>query len=152
MWTDTDYHELVEDLSNASPREVAIAMDLMLREQSGDPRVIPLIERYLHDRTVTLLWIPLTYGELRWRAAEALSAEYTAQNLGRTVILEDAVEPLTGDEIGLLVERHGIVITNSPPELGGYSIAAYQALRDGGFLPRFRIEFAHGTSRPWRRF
>ena len=151
MWTDTDYHELVEDLSDASARQVAIAMETLLQEPSGDPRVIPLIEQYLDDTTVTLLWIPLTFGEVRWRAAEALSAEYAAQNLGRTVILADAVEPMTVDEIGLLAERHGVASATRYAEPHGKIIAAYEALRDSGLIPRFRIEFAHGTSRPWRR-
>jgi hypothetical protein len=61
---------------------------------TGDPRLLPLIEQHLDDRTLCVISAPTQYAEVRLIAVQALVAECKKQNIKRFINLEDVVEPL----------------------------------------------------------
>ncbi len=142
MWTEQDYRETLEDLMNTSARARAIILESLIEDPSGDPRLIPHLERCLNDRVVTRLWIPLTFGEVRWRAAEALAEEWRAQGNPQPVTLSDAFVPMTVDAIiTLAAQRLDWSFRGGPSDPDDKMISAYTALRDQGILKPQEVVF-----------
>ncbi|MCG8419606.1 MAG: hypothetical protein MJE77_16870 [Proteobacteria bacterium] len=143
MLTEQDYREFVEDLTDPCPHTRAIALNSIGRKPTGDPRMIPHLERCLDDRAVTVLSLPYLFGELRWHAAEALAFELEAIGKPRTIVVDDLPEMLNTDGIAALARQH-------LPEHGRWAatkdplqrlIAEYEALRDIGAMRVCKVVF-----------
>ena len=118
-------------------------LQIVAQSPTGDPRVIPHLERCLNDRAVTLLSLPYLFGEVRERAAEALAFELEAIGEPRTIVVDDLPETLNTDDIANLADKY-------LPENGPWQaiddpiqelIAEYEALRDMGALRICRVAF-----------
>ena len=81
-------------------------LQIVAQAPTGDPRMIPHLERCLNDRTVTVLSLPYLFGELRWHAAQALAFELEAIGKPRTIVIDDLPEMLNTDAIGALARQH----------------------------------------------
>jgi hypothetical protein len=133
---DDELGEFLTELSNDDAEQRVIALRVLARNPGGDPRLLPQLRELLADRTVTVLWIPFEYGEVRWMAAEALAAEYRAAGIDEPVVLDDAPYPLDSGSINALANKAGV-------DLKGVPGAAHRfaALRDRGLLPVRKVPF-----------
>ena len=129
-----DAHEWAAALkADAGPAAWAV------RRPSGDPRVLPYLERLLEDGAPCLFSIPSEYGEVRYRAAEALAAERQVQGISEPVRVRSVVVPLTANRLFLISEAEGL-----PPALTWQ--ARFERLRDLGKLPVEDLELPPGLA------
>jgi hypothetical protein len=122
-------------LSSDDPKRRAAALRARSRHPSGDPRVLPLLENLLHDRTPIIVQFPIAYGEIRWLAAEALAAERYQQNLTEHVVAPGTVIPLSTTKLYRLAEAAGV------PDDDGWE-PLFIRMRDRGLLPTEDIDWA----------
>ncbi len=94
MLTDQDLAELSADLNGDDVSLRAVTLKAFWRVPSADKRILPDLERLLHDTTPCLLGIPYIFGEIRWLAAKALAAEREALGIREAVYLQNVVRPL----------------------------------------------------------
>lgn len=92
-------------------------------------KLLPYLERCVEDRTVCLLMLPPSYGELRDLAALALAAERQAQGLNASLTLEAVPYPLSITKIDALEAQHGRSAQSGDPKL------RYAALLERGVVP-----------------
>jgi hypothetical protein len=96
MLTNEDLKVVVKHLTGDDISLRAIALEDFWQYPSGDARIIPYLERLLHDKTLCLMGIPYIYGEIRWLAAHALMAERSKLGIGEPVELRNVVRPIDG--------------------------------------------------------
>ena len=142
MLTEQEYQEIIEGMNNPCPERRASMLQIIAQAPTGDPRMIPHLERCLEDRTVTVLSLPYLYGELRWHAAQALAFELEAIGKPRTIVIDDLPEMLNTDAIGALVrqylpEHRWGPLDDPNQEL----ISVYETLRDMGALRICKVAF-----------
>lgn len=132
MMTDDDFEFFVECIKHEDPQERVYALKRRRDVPSGDPRVLEHLEAALEDKTVCMLGLPPTFGEMRYLAAQALAAERSAQEIDEAVVLEDLPEPLNVTRLELLCQENELD-TNSAPE------ERYRALLARAKIPRHRF-------------
>jgi hypothetical protein len=74
MLSDTEFQELAEDLS--SP-DVSIRVDTLkclYRQPVLDERVLPYLENLLDDDTISVIFLPYRFGEVRWLAEDGIGS------------------------------------------------------------------------------
>lgn len=100
MLTDIDYAELSADLNGDDVSLRAVTLEAFWKLPSADKRILPDLERLLHDKTPCLLGLPYIFGEIRWLAANALAAEREALGIREAVRLPNVVIPI--DTMGIM--------------------------------------------------
>jgi hypothetical protein len=135
----TDLPEELANLLSEDPKKRCYLLRRLSHRPSGDPRVLPYLERLLEDRAPCLFSIPYEYGEVRYRAAEALAAERQAQGISEPVRVRSVVVPLTANRLFLISEAEGL-----PPALTWQ--ARFERLRDLGKLPVEDLELPPGLA------
>lgn len=131
MLTDDDFQFFVECIQHEDPEERVFALSRRRDVPSGDPRVLQYLETALEDRTVWKLGLPATYGELRYLAAQALTAERKLQQIDTPVIIEAMPEPLNITQLEALCKANDIDPKGEP-------VARYRALVRSEKLPLLR--------------
>ncbi|GLL08156.1 hypothetical protein GCM10017581_099160 [Dactylosporangium matsuzakiense] len=124
----------LEELSGQDRQNVMYWLQGISECPSGDPRVIEAVRTCLDDRTVVKLWIPYSYGEVRWWAAHALAEELSAAGRPATVVLDDVTEPLNSSEVDALWDACGWAEVQ-----GEDSLVQYELLHARGLLPARRL-------------
>lgn len=135
-----DYHDLAAALAHAEAAERASALAACLQAPTGDPRLRPLIERLLDDRTPVIVSAPFRYGELRWLAAHALAGERAAAGVRDPVEIPDALPPLGTAELLRAAEAAGVPVAAGAEGL----LSAFGALRERGLLSRRPLRLVPG--------
>ena len=64
MLTDQEFTELLEDLASEDASFRAVTLEVLAQFPSADPRVLPYLERLLHDKAPCILEIPYVFGEI----------------------------------------------------------------------------------------
>lgn len=136
MLTDDEKAWLMACLRHAEPAEREAALAVLWEYPSGDARLRVRIEALLEDRTPVVVAIPYVFGELRWVAAHALSAERAAAGLLEPVRLPGVPRPVSGERLWALLEQHGL------PVRGGVqgALEGFGQLRGLGRLPLVDLE------------
>lgn len=133
-WTDEEFNEFAQIMSGGNSNDIALHLRVISNDPTGDPRVIPILERLCADKRIVRVQIPIRYGEIAYLAAFALWAEKLACKLdGKIRITTAVVDP---HDLTKLTERHGVTI---PRGIGGILVAA-QTLADMGKLPQMVLE------------
>lgn len=117
--------------------ENAFSRATSLRSQANrplaDPRLLARAEELLGDTTPCLLCIPYEFGEVRWRAAQAVAALRSVLGNFEPVELHDAPDSISARKLAQLADQHGVTSTRS----GNEAMLDYFAqLRERGLLPR----------------
>ena len=120
-------------LSSANVQERATALRSQAGRPLADPRLLARAEDLLADTTLCVLEIPYRFGEVRWRATQAVAALRAALGRLEQVELRDVPVPLTANQVLRLAEEHGVTTTRSGNE-GVLDCLA--RLRELGLLPR----------------
>lgn len=131
MLTNQDFMEFVEDLMGNDVSSRAIALDALWQYPSGDARILPYLERLLHDKALCLMGIPYIYGEIRWLAAHALVAERSKLAIGEPVELRNVVRPI--DSKGARRARKAANLARGRGGVEGV-LERLEILRDMGYL------------------
>jgi hypothetical protein len=130
----TDLPRGYEYLLSDNVRERQAVLRALSHRPTGDPRVLPFIERMLEDTRPCIISLPIEYGEVRMRAAEALAAERKAQNINDPVRLIGVAVPLTPTTLHRLCQEAGL-----PMVMESWQ-ARFERLREMGMLPLGDIE------------
>ena len=85
MLTDQEFSELIEDMASQDISFRAATLKVLWEYPSADRRVLPYLERLLHDKTPCVLGHPYVFGEIRWLAAQALAAERAVLGMNQLV-------------------------------------------------------------------
>ena len=134
--TDQEFTELVEDLTGDNFSLRVATLQVLWEEPSGDKRILPHLERFLHDKTPCLLGVPYIFGEIRWLAAQALAAEREVQGMTEPVYLQNIVKPIYTEGISLAEKAAGVEF-----KWGVEGVLENLAiLRDMGYLPMYDLE------------
>lgn len=99
---------LLGRLASAEPRRRVTALRALAGAPVAEPRLLRAAEGLLTDETLTVLSIPYVFGEVRWRAAEAVAALRGALQVREAVRLLDVPVPLSTNDIGELARRAGL--------------------------------------------
>ncbi|MGB0383961.1 MAG: hypothetical protein ACPGWR_03975 [Ardenticatenaceae bacterium] len=94
MLTNEEWKESVEHLTGSDLSFKVVTLKDFWRYPSADPRLLPYLEDLIHDKTPCLLGIPYVFGEVRWLAAKALTAEREALEICKPVRLQNVVRPI----------------------------------------------------------
>jgi hypothetical protein len=123
----------LEQLSSADAFRRATALRSQAGRPLADPRLLARAEELLSDTTPCLLQIPYEFGEVRWRAAQAVAALRAALGKLEPVELRDAPVSIGVRKLAQLAEQHGL----TSDQRGNEAMLDYFAqLRDRGLLPR----------------
>lgn len=133
--TDDDLAFFAECLRSKDTKERIFALQRRRDVPSGDPRVLPLLEGALEDRTIAMIGRPPMFGELRVLAAQALAAERKAQGIEDPVGLGPVPQPLSSDELARLADQHGVRTHGGETGLA----MRYRILRDRRLLPNTEL-------------
>jgi hypothetical protein len=91
-----------------------------LRSQAGrplaDPRLLARAEKLLADTSLCLLEIPYLFGEVRWRAAQAVAALRAVLGKSERVELRDVLVPLTANQAARLAIEHAVTSSKAGNE------------------------------------
>lgn len=135
MLTHEDFTELMEDLNGEDVSLKAVTLRAFWQLPSKDARVMPHMERLLDDKSPCLLGIPYIFGEIRWLAAQALTAERKALGISRTVQLQNVVQPIYTK--GIIQAAHAANIRVKAGIEG--VLETFATLRDMGYLPTYNL-------------
>jgi hypothetical protein len=117
------------------PRQRAIALQGITIDPPADPRVLVLCEALLQDRTIALLGLPFSVGEIRWLAADAVASLRGVLGISEPVIIPDVFAPVSGGKAMGLLKAAGI---ESKGGIEG-TIEALETLARMDRLPRRKI-------------
>lgn len=143
MLTDQEFTELLEDLASEDPSFRAVTLEVLWQFPSADPRVLPYLERLLHDKAPCLLGIPYVFGEIRWFAAHALAAERGALGITEPVRLQNVVRPAETRDIMKAEYEAGIEGRGGVEGL----LADLAILRDMGYMPMIDLNLLPPVSK-----
>jgi hypothetical protein len=96
---------------------------------------LPILVNLLDDRTPSIVQFPIAYGEIRWLAAEALTAERYRQSLTEHVVAPGTVIPLSTTKLYRLAAAAGVPTGDGWEQL-------FIRMRDRGLLPTEDIDWA----------
>src|SRR5262245_53844787 len=85
-----------------------IILGILSTEAVGDMRLLPYIERLLDDRTITVLGVPLNYGEIRFVAAEALARQRAGLKIDEVVSISGTFYPIRAGDALQRASKAGI--------------------------------------------
>jgi len=120
-------------LSSAKAQERATSLRSQVVRPLADPRLLARAEELLADTSLCLLEIPYLFGEVRWRAAQAVAALRAVLGKAERVELRDVPVSLTANEALLLAEEHGVTSARRGNE---GVLERLEQLRRLGLLPR----------------
>jgi hypothetical protein len=124
-------------LTTGDPETRANSLRALGQAPFANEQLLAACERLLDDRTITLLGIPYSYGEIRWVAADAVAAIRGALGRKEPVVIQDAFAPIDGTRVGQLAEQTGIA-SSPKPGIDG-AIETLERIAAAGKLPRRRI-------------
>jgi hypothetical protein len=93
---------------NGTPRQRAISLQGISIDPSPDPRLLALCESLLSDRTIALLGLPFTFGEIRWLAADAVASLRRILGISAPVVIPDVFAPVSGGKAMGLLKAAGV--------------------------------------------
>jgi len=135
MLTKEDFRVVIEHLTGDDPSLRAIALEDLWQYPSADRRILPYLERLLHDKTPCVLGIPYIFGEIRWLAAHALASERSILNFYQPVRLPNVVEPINTAGITAAEEAANIEFKGGIEGI----LENMAILRDMGYLPLYDL-------------
>ena len=118
-----------------SPQERVSALRGFSIAPLPDRRLLTLCEALLEDRTITLLGIPFTFGEIRWCAADAVASLRGVLGISEPVVIPDVFAPVSGGKAMGLLKAAGV---ESKGGIDG-TIEALETLAKMDRLPRRKI-------------
>lgn len=123
----------LKQLSSANAFDRATSLHSQSRRPLADPRLLARAEELLSDTSPCLLEIPYLFGEVRWRATQAVAALRAALGKLERVELRNVPVSLSANELSQLALRHGVTSN----QWGKEAMLDYFAqLRERGLLPR----------------
>ena len=133
---ESDIEYLLHRLQSGTPRERATSLRSISVSPVADRRLLEACEALLEDRTITVLSIPYSFGEVRWSAADAVLALREKLEIDEAVVLPDAFWPCSTTQIWDLVRAAGLV--SKLERLGGLEgdIRTLEELSAMALLPR----------------
>lgn len=135
MYSESELTETIKALEDPSPLERAGMLKALWAWPAEDERLWPVLETLLDDGAPCFFGTPMRFAEIRWLAAQALAAEYRVRNLRRKVVLQDAIQPLTFEELCELGEGQEIAL----PESRDDALVLFAKLSEQDLLPRTEL-------------
>jgi hypothetical protein len=123
----------LKQLSSDSAFERATSLRSQANRPLADLRLLARAEELLSDTTPCLLEIPYVFGEVRWRATQAVAALRAALGKLEPVELRDAPVSLSSNKLARLALQHGVTSTQSGKDA---MLDYFAQLRERGLLPR----------------
>jgi hypothetical protein len=119
-------------LSSPDVQDRALSLRSQAARPLADRRLLARAEELLADTTLCLLELPFRFGEVRWRAVEAVASLRAALDEVERVELRDVLVPLTANQaMRLAVENN---VSSSQPGTAGV-LECMEVLRQRGLLP-----------------
>ena len=118
-----------------SPRERAIALQSLSSRPLCNLELLAACESLLGDKTIALLSLPFSFGEIRWCAADAVAAIRGALGIPEPVVIPDVFAPVSGGNAMGLLKAAGV---ESKAGIEG-TIEALETLAKMDRLPRRKI-------------
>jgi hypothetical protein len=143
MLSDTEFQELAEDLSSPDVSIRVETLKCLYREPAADERVLPYLENLLDDDTISVIFLPYRFGEVRWLAAKALVAERAALGHSQPICLDNVFQPINIEEFALLAHSAGI---KSSGGLDGV-LEALVILRKMNRLPLYTLRLVPSSTK-----
>ena len=143
MLTDQEFTELLEDLASQDPSFRAVTLEVLWQFPSADARVLPYLERMLHDKAPCILGIPYVFGEIRWLAAYALATERAALGITEPVRLQNVVRPAETMDIMRAADAADFDLRGGVEGL----LADLAILRDMGYMPMIDLNLLPAVSK-----
>ncbi len=130
-------NRLLLQLRSQDPRERVKALRILASAPAPSPEVSAALEAMLEDREVSIVSLPIRFGEIRYLAAQALAAARAVENrMGEVVVLEPGYPALTASDLGSVMNEVDPVLRKLS------AVEQYAWLRDHGKLQGRRLEFA----------
>lgn len=123
----------LDKLSSADVRDRALSLRAQAGRPLADPRLLARAEELLADTSLCVLEIPYSFGEVRWRAAQAVAALRAALGKTEPVELRDVPVPLTANKASRLAMEHGATSAKAGTE---GTLERLEQLRQRGLWPR----------------
>jgi len=144
MLSNSEFSELIEDMSSEDLFLRASTLQVLRDYPSADERVLPYLESLLNDKTPCLVGIPFLYAEIRWLAAHALAAERAALGINQPVQLQNVVGPIYTKHI---IEAQHLANIDGRGGLDGV-LESFAIVRDMGYLPRIDLNLPSSYAHP----
>jgi hypothetical protein len=107
MLDEAEFQDFVNIITEGDSKKIATWIKVLIGYPSGDPRLLPYLEALLDNKTLCIISIPFTHGEIRYLAAHALADERAKQGIDLPVKVT-VIQPLTAVQIGNLTREAGI--------------------------------------------
>ena len=133
--TEQDEVELLIQELQGNPRDRVLALQSLSRRPLSDLRLLAICELLLDDRTIALISIPYSFGEVRWCAADAVASLRGVLNISEPVVISDIFAPVSGGKAMGLLKAAGV---ESKGGIDG-TIEALETLAKMDRLPRRKI-------------
>lgn len=91
-----------------SPRQRGLALQGLASTPLPDRQLLAICEALLEDRTIALLGIPYSFGEIRWCAADAVASLRRALQISEPVVLQDTFAPVSTAQAIRLAKAAGL--------------------------------------------
>ncbi|MBN8594516.1 MAG: hypothetical protein J0M33_22350 [Anaerolineae bacterium] len=134
-WTNEEFVSFSEDINGGSLDDIVVCLKVRSDNPSGDPRVVPILEKFCSDKRIAWIDIPTRYGEIAYLAAFALCAEKHACKLEGKIRVSTLV-PLTRIDVVEMAQLHGVTIPHGVHRFEG----AMQTLAEMGKLSQMVLE------------
>jgi hypothetical protein len=120
---------------HGTPRQRGLALQGLSRTPLPSRELLAICETLLEDRTIALLSIPYSFGEIRWCAADAVASLRGVLKIPDPVVISNVFAPVSMDKALRLVKEVGI------EKEGGLegTIDALEVLAKMDCLPRRKI-------------
>ena len=138
-WNEERFQEFNNLMRDDSPIAKAIACRSLVHNPSGDSRVLPYLENALEDSRICIISKPITYSEVRFWAAYALSKERKKQGIQKAFTLQKTFSPLTVDDAMNIILPNNEIIPREIRLRG--TEAKLMFLREKSFLKLGDIRF-----------
>jgi hypothetical protein len=116
-------------LQHGTAAQKATVMRSLASPGDVDDDVVDLLASHMDDRTVTRMYAPFRYGELRYIATESHAVIQYRRGRRDGVVMKRATRPMSLDKLAVLCDASGISRATSDP------VDWYMALRDRNLLP-----------------
>ena len=140
MWDKETYDQFLAAIEEDDPMTIATWLSRITDEPSGNPSIMPHLEKLLGDTRITMVSTPVAYGEVRWNAAHALVMERQIQDQGDPILtLKDTFKPMGIPDILFMLSDSDFTLPG-----GSDWIRKLRGIRKAGNLPTADYEIRFG--------
>jgi len=142
VWDQETFDKFMASVEENDEMRVATWLSRIAEDPSGRPEIIPVLEKLLTDKRITMVRTPVAYAEVRWNAAQAIVLERQVQNVGEpVVVIKNTFEPMGIPDILFLLSDSDFTLPG-----GKDWIKKLKGIREADNLPLADFEFRLGKA------